>query len=180
MELECSVMNFVTNSVHVMFYGGRIVIQIEYFEEVSVRLYPDLDFGCYAFLCVIDDGIGMILEVLDYVFELFFTIKEIGKGIGFGFVSVYGVVYQCGGYIEIVSVLEQGIWVEVYLLIDDELKGSVVVWVEILVTILLTNFFLLVDDELGIRDFVSGCLWCEGYWVVEVADVEEAIVLIVF
>jgi len=177
-ELERSLMNLVTNAVHAMPDGGRIEIATEYLEEESLRLHPSLDPGRFALLCVTDDGIGMTPEIRERAFEPFFTTKAIGEGTGLGLASVYGVVHQCGGHVELVSAPEQGTRVEIYLPISEEGQPRVVAVPEVPAPTLPTNFILLVDDESGIRNLVSRRLRREGYRVVEAADAQEALALI--
>lgn len=57
-----------------------------------VSIYLDVMFGCYVCLSVSDIGMGIFLDVLFWIFELFFIIKGFGKGMGLGFVMVFGIV----------------------------------------------------------------------------------------
>jgi len=178
-ELERSVVNLVTNAVHAMPDGGRLSIHTEYldFERLSRELPLDLEPGRYAMLCVADDGEGMTAAVRESAFEPFFTTKEIGKGTGLGLASVYGVVRQCGGHVELVSSPGIGTRVEVYLPMSDSKPGSVDSERTAPLQSLPTNFVLVVEDESGIRNLVSARLRREGYRVVEAADAEEALEL---
>ncbi len=176
-ELERTMVNLVTNAVHAMPDGGRLTIHTEYldFESQSSGRPPDLEPGSYALVCVTDDGQGMTPEVRDRAFEPFFTTKDIGKGTGLGLASVYGVVHQCGGYVDLVSAPGLGTRVEVYLPKSTGTSDSVRPEPSSSVRLPGTRLVLLVEDEAGIRTLVATRLRREGYRVLEAADADEAL-----
>ena len=128
-------------------------------------------------LSVTDSGHGMDAATRAQIFEPFFTTKEVGKGTGLGLATVYGIVKQSGGSIEVESEPGQGACFKVYLPRVDEaaavaepatapgsrLRGSETV--------------LLVDDDESLRTLAREILTVQGYTVIEAASPIEAIQL---
>lgn len=98
-------MNLCVNSRDAMPTGGRLLIKTEcvVVDNDSAADYPDLAPGRYLALTISDTGCGMTSEVLQHAFDPFFTTKEVGKGTGLGLATVYGVVQQHQGTIQVDS-----------------------------------------------------------------------------
>ncbi|WP_437516692.1 ATP-binding protein [Sorangium sp. So ce1099] len=118
-QLEQVVMNLALNARDAMQDGGRLSI-----EARAVRVgaagslhdaHPAIPPGRYARLAVSDTGSGMSDDVRTRAFEPFFTTKPRGKGTGLGLATVYGIVKQWRGYIELASQPGEGTRVEIYL-----------------------------------------------------------------
>jgi signal transduction histidine kinase/ActR/RegA family two-component response regulator len=117
-EMQQVVMNIVTNSYHAMRYeGGTIYIVLEEVPGAEVgRAVPeadtDLDYLC---LTVSDTGTGIPQEMLERIFDPYFSTKAAGEGTGLGLSIVHGIVTGTDGYIKIDSVVNQGTTFRVYL-----------------------------------------------------------------
>ena len=96
---------------------GKITIEtkIAVFGEAYCADHPESVAGEYALMVVSDDGRGMDKETLDRIFEPFFSTKEMGKGTGLGLATVYGIVKQNNGFINVYSEPGHGTAFRVYL-----------------------------------------------------------------
>ncbi|MFZ4395793.1 MAG: ATP-binding protein [Kiritimatiellia bacterium] len=134
--------------------------------------HPGATPGKYVLLAFSDTGCGMDRETMSKVFEPFFTTKEVGKGTGLGLATVYGIVKQNNGYIEVSSVLGQGTQFKIYLPfaidqcvppVKDEKPEAAVGGMETI---------LLAEDEEPVRAITQALLVSLGYTVL-VADSPE-------
>ncbi len=116
-RLEQVFMNLTVNAVDAMPYGGALTIStsVAAVDASMVAGHPRCQPGAYALIVVGDSGIGMPKEVLEHMWEPFFSTKEMGKGTGLGLSTVYGIVDSLGGFIQVFSEIGHGTEFKVYL-----------------------------------------------------------------
>jgi signal transduction histidine kinase len=118
LQLEQVLLTLVRNADEAMPRGGRITIETRALELHDKHLHgatQEMPGGRYALLSVSDTGVGMTPEVLARVFEPFFTTKGPGEGTGLGLASMYGIVRQSGGYVDVESIPNVGTVFRIYL-----------------------------------------------------------------
>ena len=115
--MEQILMNLAVNSRDAMPKGGRLVIQTAavVVSQADAEANPKARPGSFIRLKVTDTGCGMAPETLERIFEPFFTTKEVGKGTGLGLATVFGIVEQHHGWIEVESKLNRGTTFYIYL-----------------------------------------------------------------
>ncbi len=178
-QLEQVVVNLVVNARDAMPKGGRLTLStanVELDAATARRRYKAVP-GPYVVVSITDNGTGMTPETLSHLFEPFFTTKERGKGTGLGLSTVYGIVTQYGGHIDVESAVGRGSTFRVYLprverpLTEDTpprppispLHGS--------------ETILLVEDDESVRGLVLRVLRGAGYTVLDSTKGDEALAL---
>jgi nitrogen-specific signal transduction histidine kinase/HAMP domain-containing protein len=114
--LEQVLMNLAVNARDAMVRGGTLLIDTSHVQvnEAYVQLNPEGRAGYFVRLSVTDTGCGMDSETMSRIFEPFFTTKEIGKGTGLGLATVYGIVKQHHGWVDVASEPGNGTTFSVY------------------------------------------------------------------
>jgi len=145
-------------------------------DEAYCRVNPGFVPGKYALLTVGDTGSGMDKETLSHVFEPFFTTKEVGSGTGLGLSTVYGIVKQNGGFINVYSEPGHGTTIKIYLPCcqgQAETKDAV----QEQTTPGGTETVLLVEDEKMLLEFVGTILEEQGYKVLSAGTPADALTI---
>lgn len=119
-QLGQVLMNLAVNARDAMPHGGKLMISTESKTVTNCYVSPKLRPGEYVAIHVTDTGHGMTPEVIAHIFEPFFTTKEQGKGTGLGLATVYGIVEQSGGALDVKSAPGEGTTFSVYLPVAAE------------------------------------------------------------
>jgi two-component system cell cycle sensor histidine kinase/response regulator CckA len=177
-QIEQVVMNLVINSRDAMPHGGKLNVTASRADELARRRASDADLpiGPYALLTVSDTGSGMDAETRAHLFEPFFTTKEPGKGTGLGLATVYGIVRQSGGRIDVQSAPGQGTIFRIALPLSPEAPPPAAGTPQRASVVRGTETVLLVEDEDGVRLLAREALRAAGYRVVEASHGVEALV----
>jgi len=168
-QIEHVIMNLVVNARDAMPHGGRLTVETSDVVLDATDVPADMPPGPYAVLSVSDSGIGMSAEVRARIFEPYFTTKEVGKGTGLGLSTVYGIVRQSGGYIEVFSEPGLGSTFKIYLPRTKPEASSAIATVEEQLPTG-TEHILVVEDDVSVRRLSREILERLGYSVTEAAS----------
>ena len=176
-QLEQVIMNLVVNARDSMPEGGRLLIRTEskHVTLAEVIGREAVDPGEFIVVTVSDSGAGMDPETLDRIFDPFFTTKETGKGTGLGLSTVYGIVSQSHGFVDVESRLGEGTTFTVCLPAHADGSAGVRMETESLEKDTGAETILLVDDDDAIRALVSRLLRQKGYQVLVASNAGEAL-----
>ena len=145
-------------------------------DEEYTLTHLDTKPGPYVLLTVSDTGCGMTQEVLDHIFEPFYTTKERGKGTGLGLSTVYGIVKQSEGNLEVESTLGLGTVFRIYLPMVAALEESAKIQIRTEVRSRSETILLVEDDDM-VRALAAHALRKKGYQVLEAANGGEALLI---
>ncbi|SLM32386.1 putative Histidine kinase [Desulfamplus magnetovallimortis] len=175
-QLEQIILNLSINARDAMPQGGRLTIETGEvaLEEGVINHHFDITAGDYVRITVSDTGEGIPREIMKNIFEPFFTTKARGKGTGLGLSTVYGIIKQNNGDIDVYSEQGQGTAFKIYLpriyeTIEEKEKqpGTIV---EIPHA---TETILLVEDDDMLREMINKALSSRGYTVIEAENGEQ-------
>ncbi len=160
--LDQVLLNLAVNARDAMPAGGQLTI-----ETFAVEWQETIREGSFAGVRVIDTGCGISPDVVPHVFEPFFTTKDVGKGTGLGLATVYSIVQQHNGWIDVESTFGSGTVFTFYLprLGVESRRGTRVAEAQVVPGGRET--ILVVEDERSLRSLVKNVLVQGGYTVLE-------------
>lgn len=174
--VEQIILNLAVNARDAMPQGGLLEISTRKMalDDEYCRMHVSVEAGVYGVLIVRDSGCGMSSEVRERIFEPFYTTKEKGKGTGLGLSTVYGIVRQCQGCIEVESKMGMGSEFRVFfrtvtasaMVKEPDHAGGLPRGNETV---------LVVEDDQAARTFTSRALAGIGYTVIEAEGTKDAL-----
>ncbi len=179
-QLHQVLMNLTVNARDAMPRGGTLTIRTAnvVVSQAGIGVHPKVAPGQYVVLGVSDTGAGIAKEIQERIFEPFFTTKQEGEGTGLGLSTVYGIVRQLGGAINVQSEPGSGASFEIYL---PRLEAEVGVDTPQPATQTASpggfETILVVEDQAPVRNLMVLALKEAGYHVLESANGTEALLL---
>jgi PAS domain S-box-containing protein len=162
-------MNLSVNARDAMPKGGQLIIETSAveFDEITAAQTSQARPGSFACVSVSDTGGGIPPEVLPKIFEPFFTTKAVGKGTGLGLATVFGIVQQHQGWINVYSKAGQGTTFRIYLPRLTKASDKKADWSSLASIRSGNETILLVEDDSSLRASIRIALSRLGYRVLE-------------
>ena len=175
--VEQVLVNLVVNARDAMPKGGRLIIEtsLHQIDPDYCRIHPEALSGQFVCLGVIDTGCGMDAETIDHIFEPFFTTKDVGRGTGLGLPTVYGIIKQHQGWIQVASHPGRGSAFKVFLPLASPDDPQAERPVRRTTAADLPETILLVEDEPPLRQLAKSILERYGHHVLEAGSGPEAL-----
>jgi len=175
--LEQVLVNLAVNARDAMPKGGDLIVSTftAEIDESYLKCRAQASAGAFVCLQVSDSGMGMDAATMERIFEPFFTTKGVGKGTGLGLATVYGIVKQHRGWVEVASQIGMGTTFKVFI---PAVKSSAqhTDFIQNPETVRGGNeTILVVEDEPALRELVTKVLRTYGYQVLEAAHGKDAI-----
>jgi two-component system, cell cycle sensor histidine kinase and response regulator CckA len=174
-QIDQILFNLTSNARDAMPHGGTLIVETKVVElgDEFIKMHGYGESGDYVLLSISDTGSGMDEATQGKIFEPFFTTKEVGKGTGLGLSTVYGIVKQHSGFINVYSEPGIGTTFHIYLPVMNEIireneempapvKGG-------------GETMLVAEDSAGVRSFIGQILRAHGYTVIEAVNGVDAI-----
>jgi PAS domain S-box-containing protein len=181
-DLEQIVMNLMVNARDALPRGGRIFVHLRsiHLDADGARRHTEARPGRYVSLVIVDNGCGMPPAVLNRLFEPFFTTKPVGKGTGLGLSTVYAVVHQLRGWIEVESAVGHGSTFTLFIPALEEESATPAFGAPVVTTAVSavrrgSERVLLVEDDAFIRSMLTRFLQREGYRLTAAMDGPSAL-----
>jgi signal transduction histidine kinase/ActR/RegA family two-component response regulator len=175
--VEQVVMNLAVNARDAMPRGGTLTVSLAALaiDALFAEMHPQARVGLFVRLRVNDTGCGMDAATLGHIFEPFFTTKEVGKGTGLGLATVYGIVKQHDGWVEVSSEPGKGTTFDVLFPAIAEPVAHVKAEVRASGPVAGgTETILIVEDEEILREMARDILESCGYKILEASSGKEA------
>jgi signal transduction histidine kinase/CheY-like chemotaxis protein len=175
--LEQILVNLAVNSRDAMPKGGTFTIATshEIISEGAAQSHPGGRAGSFIKLQVTDSGCGIPPENLKKIFEPFFTTKEVGRGTGLGLATVFGIVKQHAGWIEVASTLRRGTTFSILFPESRHASGAPATAGKALSPQAGSGSVLFVEDEEMLRVLMKKLLELKGYDVVAAENARSAL-----
>jgi two-component system, cell cycle sensor histidine kinase and response regulator CckA len=176
--MEQVLLNLAVNARDAMPEGGHLIVstRVVRFVKGHPTANPQTRQGHFVCWSVQDTGCGIPLEIQERVFEPFFTTKESGKGTGMGLATVYGIIQQHGGWIEVKSDVSQGALFRLFLPATERVKSAETASPQAALHLPTgSETILVVEDEPSLRELERNVLEQQGYRVYEAAHGIEAL-----
>ncbi|MGU3493157.1 response regulator [Xanthobacteraceae bacterium A53D] len=181
-QFEQVIVNLAVNARDAMPGGGVLTLRTANVAAAGCAAYDGLPAADYVLIEVVDTGTGIPPDIMDKIFEPFFSTKEVGKGTGLGLSTVYGIVEQTGGTILAASTEGQGTTFRVFLprhAAEAEPAETRPAEAEQKTGDLTGHgTVLLVEDEDAVRAFATRALTARGYNVLAAASGAEALAIV--
>ncbi len=170
--LEQVLLNLAINARDAMQRGGHLILSTEekILHDTAFLRNTEARSGHFICLKVTDTGCGIEPRILNRIFEPFFTTKEVGKGTGLGLATVYGIIKQHEGWIEVNSVVERGTSFEIYLPVTLATSAPSPSQSICPAATGGKETILVVEDEPALRELVVDILQLYGYFVYQAAS----------
>ena len=173
-QIDQILFNLATNARDAMPRGGSLIIETKRVDlDNEFQRAHGYKAGSYILVTVSDTGVGMDEKTKQHIFDPFFTTKEVGKGTGLGLSTVYGIVKQHNGYINIYSEPGKGTVLHIYLPaarerpkqtepVSSEMKSG-------------HETILVAEDNDSVRRLIKTILTRYGYFIIEAVDGRDAV-----
>jgi PAS domain S-box-containing protein len=178
-QVENALLNLAINARDAMQGQGKLTIEAgnAFLDDTYVARHGDVAAGQYVMVAVTDTGCGIPAELLERVFEPFYTTKPEGQGTGLGLSMVYGFVKQSGGHIKIYSEVGHGTTVRIYLPrarqpedVETDIETGTITGG--------SETVLVVEDDEDVRGTVVDLLSELGYRVLRAKDAQSALAIV--
>jgi two-component system cell cycle sensor histidine kinase/response regulator CckA len=176
-QIEQVILNLVVNSRDAMPNGGKLIIETKniFLDNEYVSFHPEAKSGVYIIISVSDTGTGIRKDIQSQIFEPFFSTKEKGKGTGLGLSTVYGIVMQSGGYIDLQSEPYKMTTFNIYLPALEKNAKTIKEQGDLDIDRGKKDTILVVEDEASVRDFILAVLNKYNFNVLIAEDSKDAI-----